>query len=89
MPQVVMGMQLENNVEDVTQSKFEKLEENNIATTFGPNKGLDIELIMPCNTTNSLTKKYKKPKVAIAKRLSTTKNTRVATIASKERPKHK
>jgi hypothetical protein len=39
MPQVVMGMQLENNVEDVTQSKSEKLEKRNIATTSGPSKG--------------------------------------------------
>jgi len=44
---------------------------------------------MPCNNTDSTTKKVKKPKVAIAKRLSTTKNTRASTIASKGRPKHK
>jgi hypothetical protein len=65
MPQVVMGMKRENNVEDVTQSKFEKLEENNTTTTFRPSKGLDIKVTMPCDTIDSQTKKIKKPKVTI------------------------
>ncbi len=61
-PQVVMGMQLENNVEDVTQSKSEKLEERNIATTSGPSKGLDIEVTMPCNNVGFLAKTFKNQK---------------------------
>lgn len=76
-------------MEDVTQSKFEILEENNIATTFGPSKGLDIEVTMPCNIANYPTNFFKKPKMAIAKRFSTSKNTRVAVVASKGQPKHK
>jgi hypothetical protein len=56
-------------VEDVTQSEFEKLEENNIATTFGPSKGLVMEVTMPCHIANSPTKKIKKPKVDIAKKV--------------------
>ncbi len=76
-------------MEDVTQSKFEKFEENNIATTFGPSKGLDIEVTMPCNIANYPTKKIKKPIVAIGRRFSTSKNMRVTIIASKGQPKHK
>jgi hypothetical protein len=80
---------LKNNVEDITQSKFEKLEENNIATTSRPNKGLDIEVTMPCDIANYPTKKFKKPKVVIAKRFSTSKNMTVTIIANKGQPKHK
>jgi hypothetical protein len=80
---------LENNVEDVTQSKFEKLEENNIAITFGPSKGLDIEVTMPCDIANNPTKKFKKPKVVIVKRFSASKNMKVAIVANKGQPKHK
>jgi hypothetical protein len=36
---------LENNVEDVTQSEFEKLEKNNTTTTSRQSKG-----IMPLNS---------------------------------------
>jgi hypothetical protein len=53
---------LENNVEDVTQSKFEKLEENNIARTSRPSKGLDIEVTMPCDIANYPTKKLRSQK---------------------------
>ncbi len=70
-------------MEDVTQSKFEKLEQNNIATTYGPSKGLDIEITMPCDNVNSPTKNFKKPKIVIVKKRSTTKNMRVADVANK------
>ncbi len=69
-------------MEDATQSKFEKLEGNNIATTFGPSNGLDIEVTMSCDIVNYPTKKFKKPKIAIAKRFSTSKNMIIAVVCS-------